>query len=82
MWDAEQRRWQASRPIVALLDNSTNITPRKLTVLRVKEGQTFEEECDILVTARGQLNNISWPDIPGFDTFRGQIMHSSDWNES
>ena len=48
---------------------------------KVGSGETFEEECDVVVTARGQLNNISWPDIAGLDRFKGKIMHSSDWDE-
>jgi cation diffusion facilitator CzcD-associated flavoprotein CzcO len=53
---------------------------RKLSVTKVQSGETFEEEVDVVITARGQLNNISWPDIPGLGSFQGKVMHSSDWD--
>jgi cation diffusion facilitator CzcD-associated flavoprotein CzcO len=42
---------------------------------------TFEDDADILVSARGNLNDIAWPKIKGLDTFKGEIMHSAAWNE-
>jgi cation diffusion facilitator CzcD-associated flavoprotein CzcO len=40
---------------------------------------TFKDECDVLVSATGILNNWKWPDIPGLDTFKGMKMHSATW---
>ncbi len=54
---------------------------RKITVENLKTGEIFVEDCNILITARGQLNNMSWPNIPGLDKFQGKIMHSGDWDE-
>lgn len=42
----------------------------------------FEERCNVLITARGQLNNINWPAVDGLDTFKGKLMHSAAWDES
>ncbi|OAA64312.1 Flavin monooxygenase-like protein [Niveomyces insectorum RCEF 264] len=53
----------------------------RLEVLNLKSGQSFTEDCDVLITARGQLNNINWPKIDGLDTFKGKIMHSGAWND-
>ncbi len=50
-------------------------------MLRVKTGEAFTETCDVLITARGQLNEVSWPKIPGLDKFQGKIMHSGAWDE-
>lgn len=45
------------------------------------DGSVFEDTSDILISARGNLNNISWPDIEGLRSFDGEIMHSAKWNE-
>lgn len=48
---------------------------------RTQTGETFEEEADVLISARGNLNEIVWPKIPGIDSFEGEIMHSAAWNQ-
>jgi len=50
-------------------------------VTKVDSGEILEEDCDVVITARGQLNHISWPDIPGLEGFKGKIMHSSAWDD-
>ncbi|CAK7214509.1 hypothetical protein SCUCBS95973_002171 [Sporothrix curviconia] len=52
-----------------------------LQVTNLATGESFEDRCNILITARGQLSNINWPDITGLDTFGGKIMHSAAWDE-
>lgn len=42
----------------------------------------FDDECDILISARGNLNNKQWPSIPGLNEFRGEVMHSAAWKEN
>lgn len=32
--------------------------------------------------ATGLLNKWAWPDIPGFETFKGEKLHSARWDES
>ncbi|KAI9665674.1 MAG: hypothetical protein M1821_003608 [Bathelium mastoideum] len=52
--------------------------------VRVKDltsGYEFEDVSDVLISARGNLNNISWPKIDGLQSFKGEIMHSARWNE-
>ena len=41
----------------------------------------FEDTADVLVSARGNLNNISWPKVEGLEHFKGERMHSAKWNE-
>lgn len=53
-----------------------NITIKNLTT-----GETFQDQSDVLISARGNLNNPAWPSIEGLDTFTGEIMHSAKWNE-
>lgn len=51
-------------------------------VHNITTGETFTDSANILVTARGQLSEPSWPSIPGLDTFTGKIMHSGAWDTS
>lgn len=51
-----------------------------LQVDNLADGTSFEERCNILITARGQLSNINWPDLPGLKDFGGKIMHSAAWD--
>ncbi|KAH6723072.1 hypothetical protein BKA61DRAFT_533841 [Leptodontidium sp. MPI-SDFR-AT-0119] len=53
----------------------------KLEIENVKTGETLGDDCDVLVNARGGLNNISWPQIPGLESFQGEVMHSAAWNQ-
>lgn len=32
-----------------------------------------------LITATGQLNRPAYPDVPGIDSFRGEVFHSARW---
>ncbi|KAL8359528.1 hypothetical protein RB601_007785 [Gaeumannomyces tritici] len=51
-----------------------------IEVVRLQTGETFKEEADILISARGQLNDIAWPEIPGLDKFKGKLLHSGGWD--
>lgn len=51
-----------------------------IQVTNLATGVAFEERCNILITARGQLSNPNWPDIKGLDDFKGKIMHSAIWD--
>ncbi|KAF5700787.1 monooxygenase [Fusarium globosum] len=59
-----------------------NDTAKKWHVaVETNAGESFSEEVDVVVAARGNLNTISWPNIPGFDTFKGKKMHSAAWDQ-
>lgn len=45
------------------------------------DGEVFEDTSDVVVSARGNLNNKQWPDTPGLWDFKGEIMHSAAWNQ-
>ncbi|KIW38523.1 uncharacterized protein PV06_09479 [Exophiala oligosperma] len=36
---------------------------------------------DILVSGQGVLNSWRWPNIPGFEKFKGHKCHSADWHQ-
>jgi len=50
-------------------------------VEKVQTGEIFEEEADVVVSCRGNLNEPSFPKIPGLETFSGETMHSAAWND-
>ncbi|KAI1015537.1 hypothetical protein LB503_009875 [Fusarium chuoi] len=54
----------------------------RLIVKNVKTGETFEDTANILVSAKGGLNQIAWPEIKGLKQFAGKLMHSGAWDES
>ncbi|KAF5551581.1 monooxygenase [Fusarium phyllophilum] len=54
----------------------------RLTVKNVKTGETFEDTANILVSAKGGLNQVAWPEIKGLKQFAGKLMHSGAWDES
>lgn len=52
-----------------------------VTIEDLATGETIRDQSDVLISARGNLNNPSWPDIDGLNTFKGELMHSATWNE-
>ncbi|KAI3398294.1 hypothetical protein diail_9517 [Diaporthe ilicicola] len=57
---------------------------RKWTVQvqKTDTGETFEEpDIDFVITARGQLNEVAWPQVQGLDRFRGKLLHSAEWDD-
>ena len=47
---------------------------------RGPDGDESTVEVDVVVSAVGQLNRPSFPDIPGRDSFAGISFHSARWN--
>ena len=54
---------------------------RLLSIRRVDTGETSEDDADVLILARGILSEPRWPDIPGLDEFKGEVMHSALWKD-
>ncbi|KAF9785639.1 hypothetical protein IL306_005027 [Fusarium sp. DS 682] len=53
-----------------------------ITITNLITGETFRDAADILVSARGGLNDVAWPNISGLDKFKGNLLHSAEWDES
>jgi len=47
-----------------------------------KAGEKEEFEADSVISAVGQLNRPTFPDIPGIESFKGQWCHSAAWDDS
>jgi len=43
-------------------------------------GETLE--CDFLIAATGVLHHPNIPDIPGLDSFQGNVVHTARWDDS
>jgi 4-hydroxyacetophenone monooxygenase len=56
---------------------------RSVWSLRIRDdtGAVTEAEVNVVVSAVGQLNRPSFPDIPGIDSFEGLSFHSARWDD-
>ncbi|RDW92264.1 hypothetical protein BP5796_01658 [Coleophoma crateriformis] len=59
-----------------------DVADKQLRVEKTATGEVFEDDADIVISARGNLNEMSWPNIPGLKEFEGERMHSAAWNQS
>ncbi|KAG8158662.1 hypothetical protein KVR01_011784 [Diaporthe batatas] len=48
--------------------------------LKRRDGTQFTDRCNVLINGSGPLNKWKMPDIPGLETYKGQICHSSNWD--
>lgn len=53
----------------------------RLTVVRLDDGTEFHHECQFLFGATGQIVRPRELDVPGVDTFKGPVFHSSQWRQ-
>lgn len=51
---------------------------RSCWTLELDSGDSIEAE--VVVSAVGMFNDLSWPDIEGLDSFKGTSFHSARWN--
>ena len=51
-------------------------------IRNLKSGTVINDFCHILVNAGGILNAWRWPAIPGFNQYKGPILHSANWEDS
>lgn len=50
--------------------------------VRRKDGSTYEEKYNTVISAAGLLNIPSLPNIPGMEDFKGPLFHSAHWDHS
>ena len=55
---------------------------RWAVTVRAADGTTSVLEANAVISAVGQLNRPSYPDIPGVGTFEGPAFHSARWDHS
>ena len=49
--------------------------------IKTPQNVKIQDECDVIINARGLLNTWQWPDIDGLHDFEGELMHSASWNK-
>ncbi|KAF9266011.1 FAD/NAD(P)-binding domain-containing protein [Marasmius fiardii PR-910] len=78
VWDPEKSKYIIKKR--AVKDDYLSVKPPGAQ--QVEEDTTEEEqdEADILISALGILEVINYPNIPGLETFKGDIFHSGAWN--
>lgn len=54
--------------------------PRSVNIENLKTSEKFVDEADVLIAARGLLNDFKWPDIEGLRSFQGKLTHSASWD--
>ncbi|PGH05484.1 hypothetical protein AJ79_06791 [Helicocarpus griseus UAMH5409] len=45
-------------------------------------GEVFEDSANVFMTGTGLLNERKWPEIPESQSFKGQLLHSANWDEN
>lgn len=74
-WIEEKQKWQVQ---VVQTDGREVMASNRHT-RQGEQGEPWTEECDVFINATGCFNDWKWPDIPGRDAFKGQLLHSAAW---
>ncbi|KAF2469967.1 monooxygenase [Lindgomyces ingoldianus] len=53
-----------------------------LKLKNLQTGESFTQECSILISATGNLSQPHHGRISDMEIFRGRVVHTSEWNES
>ncbi|KAI1060194.1 hypothetical protein LB506_011281 [Fusarium annulatum] len=53
-----------------------------IAVHDLKTKTEFQDTADVVISARGGLNQVAWPKIDGIEDFKGKLVHSGAWDES
>ncbi|OJJ43910.1 hypothetical protein ASPZODRAFT_2113943 [Penicilliopsis zonata CBS 506.65] len=53
-----------------------------LKVADLKKNSLFDDECHLLISATGMLDDAKWPTFPGLGDFKGKVMHTAEWDKS
>lgn len=65
-WNEEEQKWRTSVKVVGEKD--------------AEYGDAYTIDSDFLISAVGQLNFPSYPNIAGIDDFKGKLLHSARWD--
>jgi cation diffusion facilitator CzcD-associated flavoprotein CzcO len=52
-----------------------------VTVKNLKTGEIIEDSADVVISAKGGLNEVAWPKIKGLEEYQGKLVHSGAWDE-
>jgi cation diffusion facilitator CzcD-associated flavoprotein CzcO len=79
IWDDRSAKWQLEVCVTPSIKSQFANSPQ---IKNVANNTTFEDACDVLVSATGALNDWNWPSIPGQMNFKGKLLHSASWDQS
>ncbi|KAB8299226.1 hypothetical protein EYC80_001318 [Monilinia laxa] len=68
-----------NRKIVGAVWNE-NDAQWNLSVENLENGEKFDEQFDVVITAIGRFNAWKLPDYPGIGDYKGHLRHSSNWD--
>lgn len=54
---------------------------RNVTVKNLASGEIIEDTADVVISAKGGLNEVMWPKIKGLEEFQGKLVHSGAWDD-
>lgn len=54
---------------------------RHIAVHDLNTKTEFQDTADVVISARGGLNQVAWPKIDGIEDFKGKLVHSGAWDE-
>jgi cation diffusion facilitator CzcD-associated flavoprotein CzcO len=46
------------------------------------EPEIIVDECDVLISGTGILNQWKYPNIEGLKDYKGKLLHTANWDES
>ena len=69
------------RHAVNSLSWSDDIAQWTINVTDMRSQRTFEDHVDIVIDGCGVLNKWKWPNIEGLHNFKGELLHSAQWNQ-
>jgi cation diffusion facilitator CzcD-associated flavoprotein CzcO len=64
-----------------IVENFAKCTSRQVTIENLYTGEILQDEADVVISARGTLNDKSWPAIPGLEDMKIPVMHSAAWDD-
>jgi 4-hydroxyacetophenone monooxygenase len=66
-----------NRVVACVFDEASKLWS---VTMRSNNGEERTVQANAVINAQGPLNRWRWPDIPGFNEFKGVKMHTAAWN--
>jgi 4-hydroxyacetophenone monooxygenase len=67
---------------VAAAEWQTDLQAYKITIEDARSGTRTTSIAEVILSAHGLLHIPNMPPIPGLDSFKGPLFHSSQWDTS
>lgn len=57
------------------------VSIRRVKVHNLETDEIFEDTANMVISAKGGLNEVKWPKIKGLGDYKGKLIHSGAWDE-